>query len=160
DLLLLCRATRATPKLVDVDGADERREADSPQDANPSTRRSATEGVDEYGRVEEDRCHLTHASRVKPPLRADPLRRGHSPVAAVIRDRSDGREDVVPAPLVLERAPDGVGDEGAPLAFPDASVHGLHELRIKAYVQTHAHNLAHSMCEAHRQIERPTLARR
>lgn len=72
-------------------------------------------------------------------------RRGiHIPVVPEVGDRPDRGLDVIPALLILQRATDRVGNECAPFALPDPLIHGLYELRIKAYVHTHTHKLAHN----------------
>ncbi len=84
-------------------------------------------------------------TRVESALRMHPRRGIHIPVVSDVGDRADRREDVGTSLLVVECTADRIGDECAPFALPDPPIHGLHELRIKAYVHTHAHTLAHSI---------------
>lgn len=51
--------------------------------------------------------------------------------------------DVIPAALIVERSPNGVGDERTSLTSAHASIEILHQLVFETYVQTHGHTLAH-----------------
>lgn len=59
------------------------------------------------------------------------------------REPTERRLDVVPAPFVVEAAPDEFTDERAPLARADPAVELGHELVVQRYVHTHVPNLAH-----------------
>jgi hypothetical protein len=61
-----------------------------------------------------------------------------------VRDLADRRLDVIPTLLVVERAPDDLGDErtAAPGAY--APVELRDEIVVESYVHSHGRNLAHS----------------
>jgi hypothetical protein len=60
-----------------------------------------------------------------------------------VGERSHGILDVLPAPLVVKRAPNRRGDERAALTPTHPAVESSHELVVQTYVQTHGHTLAH-----------------
>jgi len=81
-------------------------------------------------------------------LGADPgLRIGVPHVPAVLDDPQGGL-DVPPAPLVLQSASEGLGDEGAALPPPDPAIELRHQIISETYVQPHGHTLTHSRRQA------------
>jgi hypothetical protein len=52
--------------------------------------------------------------------------------------------DVFPPAFILERVSNCLGYERASTSSADTPIELLHEVVVKAYVQTHGHNLAHS----------------
>lgn len=62
-----------------------------------------------------------------------------------VGERAYGVFDVLPATLVVERAPNRRGDESAALTPPHPTVESTHDLVVQAYVQTHGHTLAHAV---------------
>ena len=61
-----------------------------------------------------------------------------------VGQRPDSGIDVLPATLVVKRAPNGGGDERAAPTPADPVVERAHDLVVQAYVQTHGHKLTHS----------------
>lgn len=77
-------------------------------------------------------------------LRANPTPRVDIPSMTAVLDRSERRLDVVPAALILERTPHGLGDEGAATSASDPAVELRDQLVVEVYVQAHAHTLTHN----------------
>ncbi len=75
----------------------------------------------------------------------DPGGRVGVPLVLAVRKRPEARFDVLPALVVLERATNGLGDEGAAPSPSHASVEPLHEIVVQCYVQTHGHTLTHCL---------------
>src|SRR5665213_3111275 len=62
-----------------------------------------------------------------------------------VGERAYGVLDVLPATLVVERAPNRRGDEHAALTPTHPAVESAHDLIVQTYVQTHGHTLAHAV---------------
>lgn len=88
--------------------------------------------------------------RIGVPLRADPLGWVPIPLVTVVLDRAKRRLDVLPTPPVLERRPNRLGDESAPLPAPNAPVELDDQLVGQAYVQSHGHKLTHDRAPGHK----------
>ncbi|HUR48013.1 MAG TPA: hypothetical protein VMY88_00585, partial [Acidimicrobiales bacterium] len=74
------------------------------------------------------------------------------PVMTAVFDLSERSLDVVPAPFVVEAAPDQCGDEGATPAGAHSSVEFGDELVVQRNVQANVLKLAHKGCYAHREV--------
>ena len=81
---------------------------------------------------------------MSPPLASHPLRRVVVPVMAGVGDAAERCFDVVPAPLVVEPAPDQLSDECAALSRAGTPVEFSHEFVVQSDVQPHGPNLAHT----------------
>lgn len=78
-------------------------------------------------------------------LAAYPCGRVVVPLMADIVHASEGGLDVLPAPLVIEAAPDQFGDESAPLTSTRPAVELGDQVVIQRYVQSHVQMMAHTM---------------
>ena len=123
--------------------------------------RSSPEGVDQYGRVEQD----GHSSADAPPIRA--ALRGHPlpgivvPFMTPVRYRAERRPDQLPALANVERLAHRELDEPAAAARAHLLVEPGEELVVEVDVDTHTFTIAH-LCthnKAHSGQVRPLEAR-
>ena len=84
-----------------------------------------------------------NASGVAPTLRPHPSARVVVPLVLRAPERAERGFDVVPSLLVLEAAPDELGDEGASLTRAHPSIQRLDQFIVQRYVHTHGLTLAH-----------------
>lgn len=63
----------------------------------------------------------------------------------LVFDLSECGLDVVPAPFVVEAAPDQRGYERTPTAGAHSSIEFRDKLIVQRYVQTHVYNIAHNL---------------
>jgi hypothetical protein len=66
------------------------------------------------------------------------------PVMALVRQLTERRLNVVPAPLVVESTADQLGDKTASPPGSHSTIQLSHELIIECYVQTHVLKIAHT----------------
>ncbi len=85
-----------------------------------------------------------HAPRVGAALTPHPPRGIGVPRVPLVSQLAERAQDVVPAPLIVQGATHGLGDECASLAPTKASVELGDEAWIEVYVYSHAHSLAHN----------------
>jgi len=136
---------RAAQDLLDIHSAYPWRLTFSVQVSHPLTGGPSSQYVDQNCRIEQQQA-LPDTRGIATALRRDPGSGIWIPLVLTVCERADTGFDVLPAPLVVERATEGLGDEGAATTPSDALIELRDEIVIQAYVQTHGHNLAHSKC--------------
>src|SRR6202035_4978913 len=115
----------------------------APQLAQSCGGRAAAKGIDEDRRVEQQRQRSADTGRVAAPLRRHPSGRIAIPLVLARREGTETGFDVLPAALVIECAAKRLADEHAAPALAHAPIELLHQVVVKAYVQSHGHTLAH-----------------
>jgi hypothetical protein len=124
---------RPAPDLLNTDCTDEGKRLGFAELAETVGGGPLAQHVDQDRGVEkEDRS--AHPARVPSPLRANPGRRVLIPLVPLILDGSDRGEDLVPATLVVEGAPEKPSDERAPPSLANSLVQLGHELILETYV--------------------------
>jgi hypothetical protein len=123
----------ATPDLLDVDCADQRRRFRRAHLAEALCRRSIAQHLDQHRGVEEQ-CRSAHPALVSSPLGANPGGRILIPFVPLVIDRADRGEDVIPPTLLVERAPQHPRDERTSAPLSDPLVQLGHEIILEAYV--------------------------
>ncbi len=108
-------------------------------------KRAPSQHIDQHGGIEKDAHRLADTARVGRALCAYPSSRVGVPLMLGVGQRAYDVLDVLPATFVVQRTPDCCRDERTAFAASDAGVQSIHDLVIKAYVQTHGHTLAHAV---------------
>lgn len=129
--------------LLHVDGAYPRDPLGGAQGTEPLGGRPAPQRVDQDGGVEEEGRGLTLPAPVAVSLFPDPGGRIAVPIVLGVLERPEGGDHVIPATLVLQRQPNGLGDKATATARADPAIELGYELVLKTYVQSHAHKLSH-----------------
>jgi hypothetical protein len=136
-------SARASPTLFNVDRANERRLSSRSQRPKAFRRATAAQSIDQDSRIQQEPWHPQPTRRMSPPaLCANPGTRVRVPVVALAVDLPQRCEDVIPAPLVLESATDGLRYERAPLPSTHPTIELGDETVVQCNVHTHAHKLA------------------
>jgi hypothetical protein len=77
-------------------------------------------------------------------LRPDPRCWVRVPIVHSVREGSECRLDVIPAPFIVQATLNEFGDERTPLSGADSTIQLSHQLVLQHYVHTHVLSLAHN----------------
>src|SRR5579884_1466454 len=118
---LLC-GPDASPDLLDRDCAHPWLSSCSPERGHSARGGAASEGVDQYRRVEQQPRHLSRAPGVAATLCPHPRGRVVIPLMPRVWKGTEGAFDVVPSLLVVEPTADELCDERAAATGPDPAI--------------------------------------
>ncbi len=132
--------------FLDVDRGGTRDARMLPQRSQPLNRPgSAAEYIDQDRRIQQDWHVSADAPGVSTALSANPVLWVGVPFVADVSQAPKRTFDVVPAPLVVQRASHRGCDERAAPTSSYAPIEIPHDLVIETNVQTHGHRLAHTV---------------
>jgi hypothetical protein len=135
---------KAAPDLLDRDRAHPGFSAGSSQRGQPRRCGTAPQSVDENRRVQQKPGQrLPSSPYVAPTLLSYPGSGILVPLVAGVGKSAKGRLDVIPAPLVIESAPDQLRDETTAASRAYSLIEFSHEGVVQRYVHSHVPKLAH-----------------